>query len=149
YALAAPSVNGIGSVDLYASSDGARTFGPPLYTPPLGSTLSGVEAAASDGATIYATLYQTAPVHPFVLRTEDGGATFESFDVLPAVGPHSIRLAAVDPVDRKTLYLRVLDPQGGDKLAISTDGGATARIALGLGANMSAFLRQADGSLLV
>src|SRR5262249_47688205 len=56
-------------------------------------------------------------------------------------------LAAVDPSDANTLYLRLRGQ--GDALAISRDGGATLDPLFPLAGRMSALLRRANGTLLV
>jgi MYXO-CTERM domain-containing protein len=63
-----------------------------------------------------------------------------------------LRIAAVDPSDANKVYFRGKDANSGaESLVISSDGGATTRIAQAMPAGyvMTAFLRQADGTILV
>jgi hypothetical protein len=61
---------------------------------------------------------------------------------------HEVRIAAVDPTDPQTVYLRVLGTDQ-DALAVTHDGGATTSIAFHAPVTMSAFLRRASGALVV
>jgi hypothetical protein len=149
-ALATPSA--ANRPALVESHDGGQSFGAPLYLAPASGLLNGVEIARSAPRTIYLTGF-TADVDPkttraFLVRSTDGGASFQTFDESPLLGAQTLALAAVDPIDALKLYLRVLGPST-DSLALSTDGGATLAVALALPTRMSAFLRRADGTLLV
>jgi hypothetical protein len=139
---------------LYESHDGGQTFGAPLYVAPAGALLTGVEVAKSAPSSIYLTGFAGSDpqsTRAFLVRKT---TSFELLDQSAVTGNGILRIAAVDPSDDKTLYLRVLgqgtDP---DRLAISRDAGTTLHIVLdlglGLGARMSSFLRRADGALLV
>lgn len=133
------------------SRDGGRSFGGPLYVAPEGTLLTGLELARSSPKTLYLTAvsYDAKTVaHPLVGRSTDGGAGFTLVDLSAVLGADSPRLAAVDPVDPKRIYLRA-SGESADRLAISSDGGATVRVAFALSGRMSAFLRRADGTLIV
>jgi hypothetical protein len=83
-----------------------------------------------------------------IVRSDDGGQTFTTFDVSAATGGDQLRIAAVDPVDPDRLYLR---EQGfpDERLMLSSDGGQTIREALTIPrGRLTAFLRRADGGLL-
>lgn len=150
-----------GPPGLYASADGGKTFGPALFVAPASTGLTGVEVARSDPRTVYLTMVEgSASFHPYIVRSRDGGASWDSpLDAQPALGSRYIRLAGVDPADANRLYLRVTDlnaPDNPDTLAISDDGGASFRFPtaadggpLRLQYQMTAFLRRADGSLLI
>ena len=133
---------------LYESRDGGQSFGGALYADPQLGLLTGVEIAASSPQTYYLTRYRSQAMQPSLLRSDDAGATWQTFD-LGALGPVPVRLAAVDPTDAQTAYLRVVNPTSGDALAITSDGGQTVRTAIQLSEPMSAFLRRSDGALLV
>jgi len=143
---------GYGSVDggveygVYSSTDGGRTFAStPTYLAPVHVVLTGVEIARSSPGTLYIAMFQSG--HPSIVRSTNGGTSFTTFD-LSAMVTAPLGIAAVDPVTSTTLYLRAnTSPQ--DSLAISIDGGMTVRLAVQLSAAMSAFLRRADGTLLV
>lgn len=152
--------NSFGPLGLYESNDGARTFGAPLFTAQTNEDLTGVEVARTDRNILYVTLVQVgSTLHPYVVRSTDGGANWERIDAQPTLGNKRIRLAAVDPVNPQRLYLRVTDVANSsdpDTLAISDDGGASFRIPtrpdgspLALIFPMTAFLRRADGGLLI
>jgi hypothetical protein len=142
---------GLGSVDggvqygVYDSTDGGRTFAAtPKFLGPLNAILTGVEISRSAPGTLYIAMFENN--HPSIVRSVNGGASFSTFD-LSATLNLRLGIAAVDPVTSTTLYLRANTSP--DSLAISTDGGMSVRIAIQLSAAMSAFLRRADGTLLV
>ncbi|HZS40259.1 MAG TPA: MYXO-CTERM sorting domain-containing protein [Polyangia bacterium] len=132
---------------VFESTDGGRTFGAaPIFTGSPMTTLTGVENARADPRTIYLTMYGETPFQPLLARSV-GGAPFQIIDDTAA--PSDIpRIAAVDPIDPRTLYLRTSGTTG-DRLAISHDGGDTLALPLALAGRMSAFLRRSSGTLLV
>jgi hypothetical protein len=138
---------------LFGSSDGGQSFGGAIYTAPEGASLNGVEIAKSDPMTVYLTESETAPsASTTILRASDGGTTFTPFPQAATLGAVQLRIAAVDPSDANTVYFRGKDANSGaESLVITSDGGATTRIAQQLpsGYVMTAFLRQADGTLLL
>jgi hypothetical protein len=133
---------------LFESRDGGHSFGASLYQAEQGLLLTGVESAA--GGTLYLTGYGNpgGKVSSFLARSSDSGRTFEKVDLLPALGSGEPRLAAVDPVDPKIIFFRVVGLDS-DRLAISRDRGDSAKVALALQGQMTAFLRRADGTVLV
>jgi MYXO-CTERM domain-containing protein len=148
YALALiPEAGGSVSA-LFESRDDGRTFADPIYRGGAGVFLTGVESALTAPGTLYVTGFDFRAKEPMLARSRDGGRTFDMKSLAPILGTGEVRLAAVDPADAKIIYYRVLDVDG-DKLAISRDGGETARVALALTGEMTAFLRRADGTLLV
>ena len=135
---------------LWASKDAGRTFDGPLFTAAPSVLLTGVESAAADPATVYLTEFgNTADgVIARLARSSDGGATFVESDLLETLGVAEPRLAAIDPTDARVIYYRVIG-NSSDALAISRDGGQTARVALSVGGFMTTFLRGGDGTLMV
>ena len=147
------SVRGLGAVDLavsypsmsnpsVAAAIWALTRDPPALhrsldqgvsftqTQLLPSTVrpSRVHAAAADGGrTLYVSGYD--PANPLVLlASSDGGATFETRMVDPAVVGRRgtvTDLMGVHPADPRTLLLGVGSPSGADELWRSADGGAS------------------------
>jgi hypothetical protein len=148
-----PLDGGVDRSALIESHDGGRTFSAPLYVAPPGGLLTGVEIARSSPATFYLAGFtnDSSPLstRAFLVRSNNAGASFETLDESAATMTRTLRIAAVDPADAQKLYLRVVDPAGADRLAISTDGGASLRIALTLQNPMSSFLRRANGTILV
>jgi hypothetical protein len=136
---------------LFASQDGGHSFGMPLFQAPQSVLLTGVENAVSAPETIYLTEFgdRGDGVVSSLARSTNGGRLFDEVSLLETLGTGEVRLAAVDPTDPQLIYYRVLVPDGGDKLAISRDGGQTAQVALALGGPMTTFLRRSDGTLLV
>jgi hypothetical protein len=132
---------------LFASKNGGTTFGDPLYTAPEGGALTGVESARSAPDTIYLAL-TTGDTHPKLVRTTDGGATWTTFDVEPALGPGSFRIIEVDPADARTLYVRFIAADG-DSLAVSHDGGETfTRLVKLANGTLKAFAHLPSGTIL-
>ena len=142
---------GLNGSAIYPSHDGGLTFGAALYTTPF--FLTTIEIAASTPGVVYATLSSSTTDGglggPSLLRSADHGATWSSYSLDVPPGTEA-RIAAVDPEDANTVYLRVLTSQT-DALAITTDGGKTlSPPAVSIsGTVISAFLRAGDGSVYV
>jgi uncharacterized protein (TIGR03382 family) len=134
---------------VHESTDGGNTFAAaPLYVAPAGADLLGVEIARSDPRVIYLTMATPGP-HPMLVRSDDAGAHWATFDIQPSIGARSARIIAVDPVDANVIYLRVAGP-GVELLAVSRDGGMTFATPITLsGGTLSAFARLASGTVLV
>jgi uncharacterized protein (TIGR03382 family) len=151
-ATAPSDAGGAQPYGLYSSTNGGASFGTNLlFQGDAELGLVSVEVARSSPNTIYLALFQHTDVAgPLLNRSDDFGQTWQSFDLIPAVGQKTVRIAAVDPEDASRVYLRVIDPfQGLDQLAIVTDGGASVAIPLSLPTPMSGFLRRASGELIV
>jgi hypothetical protein len=136
---------------LFVSRDGGRSFGvPPLFQAEQSLLITGVESAASSPGTIYLTEFGNpgGGVASRVARSTDGGATFREVSLAAALGAGEPRLAAVDPTNPQVIYYRVVGLDD-DQLAVSRDGGATVQVTLALRGPMTAFLRRADGTVLV
>lgn len=134
----------------YASNDAGKTWGDPLYSAPENAYVTGIEAAASDGDTLYVslTLFETKESHPYLVRSNDGGKSWTMIALEPSIGMQLPRILAIDKDDAKRVYLR-LGSTGKDSLAIYDDDSGAVDVLLMLDASMSAFLRRADGSLIV
>jgi photosystem II stability/assembly factor-like uncharacterized protein len=134
---------------LLASRDGGRTFDAILHQPPAQTVILGVESARSSPATIYLALRQGPGAHPGLARSDDGGQSWQVFDVEATTGSFDLGLIAVDPIDARRLFVRVRGFPD-ESLAISEDGGATLRVAARIPDGvLSAFGRRADGTLLL
>jgi photosystem II stability/assembly factor-like uncharacterized protein len=140
----------------FVSTDYGQTWSDSMYTAPADAVLEGVESSKSDPNTIYLAMYRTQPVRPLLLHSTDGGKNWDAHEHSPYLASNVERILAVDPADPLTVYVRVVG-QEVDQFAMTSDGGTTLKYAFSLpaptvaGANtsMSAFLKQADGTLLV
>jgi len=149
-AMATDADGGVG-YRIYESSDGGATFATVRYTAASGDIVTGVEIARAAPATIYLTLISGAASTPKLGKSADGGATWQLRDLTAALGAgvRSVRLVAIDPENAARVYLRVADA-GGERLAITDDGGVTAASPLMLpGGVMTAFVRTPSGAMLV
>jgi len=141
---------------IYRSLDGGLTYSGPLFTPPASTrpSLTGVEVAATSPGTVYATWYERGASTPHLTVSHDGGDSWTDVPIAAALGPLKPYLAAVDPQDPMTIYLRTGSADNAtdraEGLVISSDGGATWRQPLTIaGGSIQAFLRRANGELLV
>jgi hypothetical protein len=138
---------------IVASSDNGVTFGAPIWSGAVFFT--GIEFSRSMPGRVYvsgsAVCSSGAIGAPFLVRSDDRGATFHQFD-LASLGAVQVRIAQVDPADADVVYLRAtVAATGLDYLLTTHNAGATLEVALGLPFPllMSAFLRAADGTLYV
>jgi hypothetical protein len=142
----------VGPASIYASSDGGTTFGATaLFTAPATAAIVGVEIARSDPNVVYISYYipMADGLHPWLVRSSDGGATWTPFDVHSALGLNQVRIFAVDPANPDLLYLRLI-ANGSESVAITRDGGMTFTQPLTItGGSVSAFARLASGTVLV
>jgi hypothetical protein len=131
------------------SNDGGLSFGPAKYSTSSAS-LTGVEVARSDPSIVYLTMSSLKLQHPYIVRSQDGGASWTEQDLSSQLDrrPWVIRILTVDPADADTLYIRLSDGVR-DALAITHDGGATLQLAEQLDTRMTAFLLRSDGALIV
>jgi hypothetical protein len=153
-ALVTASLDG-GSVDeAWLSSDGGATFDGQLYAVAAGDQLTGIESAVSDPSTVYLSVLgnDATGVRPELLRSSDGGQSWQLHDLGDALGPGvvNLRIIAVDPADADRIFLRVSQGAAGEVIAVSSDGGATAVPQLTIaGGVLTAFARvSATGTLI-
>ena len=135
---------------LFISTDGGTTFGAPAHVSPPDTTLASVEVSAANPARMYMTSYTSVGTFAsHLLRSDDAGATWTNSDITAMTGGRVARIAAVDPADPQKLYLRLTGDD--DAIAVSSDGGATIRVPLvvGAGVRLTALLRRANGQVLV
>ena len=149
-----PTDSGPSLFGLFESRDRGMTFATQLYQAGSDIILSGVENARTDPQTIYLTSYGdgSGPDVPTVLRSTNGGNTFQPFDQTATLGATRIALVAVDPSNAQKLFLRVTDPATSiDSLALSEDGGMTSTIKQAFPAHyeITAFTQLASGTILV
>ena len=151
FALARPlsGDGGLGPMSIWVSAGAADAFAR-AYTAPDGAFLTSVESAQSDPTRLYAAELQFDPAgHPYLLRSDDSGATWQRFDLKPVAGEDAVAIAAVDPADPDRVFLRLGTAYGKDALLISEDGGATVRNVKALAFPMTAFLLRPGGELLI
>jgi hypothetical protein len=152
HVIASADWNGGATVSVFESHDGAATFGQPLFTSDAGTNIVGVEISRSAPGTYYAATSQASIVTGFVpglARTQNGGTSWQTVDLSPAVGGQLVRIAAVDPLDADLVYLRVVNPNDPTlgALVSARDGGAT--VTLLFDGGIDAFFRRSDGTLLL
>jgi MYXO-CTERM domain-containing protein len=132
---------------LFLSADGGLSFGAkPVYT--TSEQLVSVEFASSPGVAYATSVVLPGPAGPggaAIVRTGDGGATWSRMS-LSVAARGIVRIAAVDPADANTVYLRINEPDG-DSLAITTDGGASMTRVLQSAPVLTGFARGPDGTL--
>jgi MYXO-CTERM domain-containing protein len=146
----APADGGTHPQGVYASNDGGKTWGDPLFSSAENAYVTGIEVAASDDDTLYVslTLFETKESHPYLVRSQDGGKSWKMIALEPSIGMQLPRILAVDKEEAKRVYLR-LGSTGKDSLGLYDDNSGKVDVLLTLDTSMSAFLRRADGSLLV
>lgn len=133
---------------IWLSRDGGRSFGVQLFG--TAELLDSVESAATDPSTIYAANVAdfTGP-GPALFRSSDGGAHWTRLDV-PVPPPAALRILAVSPVDKGTLWLRATHlTTEEDELFVSTDSGETFTSLLRQPQGFLGFARAADGTLFL
>ena len=155
FAVAAARTDGdaLTPASVRRSDDGGSSFGPALYTAPVGGGILGVESALPDPSVVYVAAYgpvagDPAALDPILARSSDGGDHFVSADLASVLGAHSFRIIAVDRADPRRLFLRV-GAAIGETLAVSSDGGATFQTPVTVDDKLTSFVRLASGTVLV
>jgi hypothetical protein len=113
---------------LLRSDDDGRTWssvGTPLPSDLLPLT---IDAAPSDPSRVYvsARLGAANGFASVLLRSADGGQSFERSDIPETIDSRTAYIAAVHPINPDRVYLRIYDPAG-TKIWTSVDGGRTFR----------------------
>ena len=148
-AIAAPRGAGGAAYRLLETSDGGATFPSVRYTAAPGDTLSGVEIARADPATVYLIVLKGADLAPALAFSTDRGITWQEHDLSAALGMGSVLLIAVDRDDPRRVFLQV-NGSSANVLAIVEDRGASVSTPLRLESGfMSAFLQTSGGAILV
>ena len=148
-AIALPNTKDLEAEGIYSSSDGGATFGDAVFMAPIQDGMTGIEIARSDPHIVYAAMYEAPGIHPRVVKSTDGGATWAMpVDIEADIGPNSYRIIAIDPVNPQKIYLRVQEALL-ESLAISEDGGMTFKKPVTFTATIGAFARLASGTILV
>jgi hypothetical protein len=118
--------------------------------------LSGVEIAQSNPNVAYATELQdgtTAAIQAFLVTSADRGVTWSRLpQALNVPSGTEVRIAAIDPKDSQTVYLRLLNVAANtDSIALTSGGGQTLSppaLTISGPTAISTFLVAADGTLL-
>ena len=109
-----------------ASSDDGQTWAQQGAQIPSDFTGETIDVAPNDPKRIYVSGFYGTPHVSAIERSDDGGATWQRFDI--GVSPPRTSapyIAAIDPTDEDRVYVR-LDVDGpGDVLAVTKDGGKT------------------------
>ncbi len=130
---------------LVASHDGGQSFDPTHLRDANGELLTGIEIARSDHAVMYATSLQTSGSGATLLQSTNGGANWTPYPIPAAAGTQP-RILAVDPLDKNTVYVRLLAALK-DAIAVTTDGGQNFQTLLEIDGRFTSFLRSTDGTL--
>ena len=133
---------------VFESGDGGATFGAMPYQATGGDVVSSVESARADPRVVYVAL-MGADQTPRLARSSDGGATWTVNDLSAALGPGLPRIISVDPADADTVLLRWSSVLGGEAIAVTHDGGATATKPLSIPHYFTSFARMPDGALVL
>jgi MYXO-CTERM domain-containing protein len=136
-----------GGYRVLESTDGGATFGRTLFAAGPGESIDGVEIAPSDPATIYVAV-TTEDMTPGLARSTDGGDVWTTSRLGADLGPGIVRIVAVDPTDPARVFLRWI-AAGGQAIALTTDGGASATRVLEMDGFPTSFVRLPSGTLLV
>ncbi len=148
-AVAAPPDLAQANHGVYRSTDGGETFGPAVFHGPASGEITGIEIAPSDPRRVYVAQFDEATLQPQLVRSDDGGLTWEQpVNLATSLGPSRFRIVAVDPTDARRLYVRVTEPVG-DSLAVSDNAGDTFRILASVSLQLTAFVRLDSGTILV
>jgi hypothetical protein len=154
-----PAPAGFAPAALFESRDGGLNYrAPALFVSPAGGHLTGVEVARANPAVVYLTAFESSPddtlSHPRLVRSDDAGASWETLDLEPSLGPSRVALAAIDPGDANRIYLRVsgtnAQMRSVDSIAVSADGGRSFTSPVSLtGGTLTTFFASRDGIVLV
>jgi hypothetical protein len=142
----AVAISGAGTdAQLWRSTDAGRSF------TPVAGVISNlipatIDVAASDPNIVYASgLSGTTAAF---LRSSDGGSSFTRFSLPPTKPGRSAFIAAIDPRDADTVYVR-FDVQGDSPLAVTHDGGNSFATPLVTTVSASGFALSPDGKTVI
>jgi hypothetical protein len=110
--------------------------------------VTGAEIARADPRIVYVGLMGVNTI-PRLARTSDGGATWTVHELSGALGPGLPRIIAVDPDDPDTVLMRFAVATGGEAIAVTRDGGASATVRLSVTNYFTSFARLADGAVVL
>lgn len=132
---------------VWESNDYGQTFavlGEP-FTSFFGAT---IDVAPSDPNVIYVSGMPSTPnAQGRLLRSDDHGATFTSYEIPDSTGLRWPYIGAVDPERAERIYVRLSDFPG--LLKVSDDGGATFTQVLSIPSEVQAFALSPDGKTVL
>jgi hypothetical protein len=148
-AIILPNSPMLAAEGVYASTDGGATFGNALFEAPTVGGLTGIEIARSDPHIAYAAMFETPGIHPRLVKSTDGGATWGTpVDIEKDIGPNLFSIIAIDPTNPQKIYVRVSEALQ-ESLAVSDDGGMSFKKPVMFPIKMGAFARLKSGTILV
>jgi hypothetical protein len=131
------------------SMDGGTSFDVIRYQAAPGRSISGLETALTDPSTIYLTAWgEGLPPAPVLVRSTDGGLSWEENDLTGQLGLGTLRLVAVDVADPARVFLLWQGAEG-SALAVTHDGGVTVAKTLIPQGVIRAFVQTPVGTILV
>lgn len=133
---------------VFESTNGGLTFDRVLHQAGPQETPVGVEIAASDPRAIYVVGYSGPGVRPYLMRTFDGAATWETVDLQPELGSAFVRIIAVDRNNPRRIYLRN-QATSYEELVISDDGGTTLARPVRIMGQLGGFAVLPSGTIVV
>lgn len=139
----AVSISGTVS-QLWRTDDDGRSFAP-LGDPLEGLIAATVDVAASNPKVIY--LSGLANTEGVLLRSHDGGKTFERFPVPNTTTGRRPYIAAVNPFDEDTVYVRLVGVQV--SLEVTRDGGRSFETVLTTATAVQGFALSPDGKTVL
>ncbi len=137
----------------WTSSDNGHTWataGVPLPTNFLALTVDIAPAATGAKGNVYASGFVVNSATDYVgtlVHTTDGGATWQSFTVPGSNNLSAPYIAAIDPNDANTLYVRFASDQG--VLLVTHDGGQTFSTLYTATGQLLAFALSPDGKTIL
>jgi len=142
----AVAISGAGTdAQLWRTTDGGKTFAA-VGDANAGFIPATVDVAATDANVIYAS--GLAGTTGAFLRSTDGGKTFASFALPSTMSGRRPFIAAVDPRNADTVYVR-FDVQGTSPLAVTHDGGKSFVTPLTTTVSLAGFALSPDGKTVI
>jgi hypothetical protein len=127
---------------IVASHDGGQTFGA-THLKDTTDLLTGIEIARADPTVMYASSSSGGTATLWKSTNSGVDWTAQPIPVDPGTQP---RILAIDPVDKNTVYVRLVAGIS-DKIAFTTDGGQSFKPLLAITGQFTSFLRATDGTL--
>jgi photosystem II stability/assembly factor-like uncharacterized protein len=135
---------------LWSTTDNAKTWtqsGMPLPQSFLALT---ADSAPTTPSTVYVSGFRVVSATDYrgaLATTTDGGATWNVVDIPNSVNTSAPYIAAIDPNDAKTIYVRLASDQG--QLLVTHDAGATYTMVLQAKGLLLGFALSPDGKTVV